>query len=288
MKKIVILLVFGILLACNDNNTSNRLGAFSYDDDSEIAPPSPSREMYEIEETIIESAEYDEDSNSPSIIVQEQKIIKTANLTFETKDISKTHQKIVSLAKKYSGFIQNDNSGKDYNREYIMMTVRVPSEKFQSFLDGVSEGIGYFDQKKISQKDVTEEFVDIKARLKAKHKLENRYLELLQKAKNVKEMLEIERNLSIIREEIEAKEGRLKFLQNKVSLSTFYIEFYKTSEVKSETVSYGQKIANALKGGWNGVSVFFLGILYLWPFIIILSLVIYFIKRHLKRRKKSN
>ncbi|PHS67352.1 MAG: hypothetical protein COB12_04210 [Flavobacterium sp.] len=286
MKKIGILLVFGILLACNESNSSNKLGAFNYNDDSErkYAPPPPSPEFIEVmmDEDILESEEVLQTTK-----IQEQKIIKTANLTFETKDISKTHQNIISLARQYSGFIQNDNSGKDYGREYIRMTVRVPSEKFQPFLEGISEGVGYFDQKQISQKDVTEEFVDINARLKAKRKLENRYLELLQKAKNVKEMLEIERNLSVIREEIEAKEGRLKFLQNKVSLSTFYIEFYKTSEVKSETVSYVQKITNALKGGWNGISVFFLGILYLWPFIILLFIIIYLIRRYIKRRKNK-
>ncbi len=282
MKKLGILLVFGILLACNENNASKGLGALDSDRLGENFSPSPAAETYDLKETIIESTEYDD---TPA--VQEQKIIKTANLTFETKEIAKTHQKIVSLARQYSGFIQNDNSGKDYGREYIRMTVRVPSEKFDAFLEGISEGVSYFDQKQISQKDVTEEFVDINARLKAKRKLENRYLELLQKAKNVKEMLEIERNLSIIREEIEAKEGRLKFLQNKVSLSTFYIEFYKTSEVKSETISYGQKISNALKGGWNGISVFFLGILYLWPFIILLFIGVFLIRRYLKKRKNK-
>ena len=290
MKKLGILLVFGILLGCNEGNLTNNKGlaAFDYDDaDREVAPPPPARETYELEETIIESAEYEKDGNSPSPVVQEQKIIKTANLTFETKDVATTHQKIIDLVRQHKGLVQNDNSGKDYGREYIRMTLRVPSEKFQTILGQISEGVGFFDQKQITQKDVTEEFVDINARLKAKRKLENRYLELLQKARNVKEMLEIERNLSIIREEIEAKEGRLKFLQNKVSLSTFYIEFYKTSEVKSETVSYGQKITNALKGGWNGISVFFLGVLYIWPFIVLLFIIIFLVKRYLKRRRNK-
>jgi len=288
MKKLGILLVFGLLLGCNESNLTNNkeLSAFDYDDTGrEMAPPPPSRETYELEETIIESTESEEVVQTTKI--QEQKIIKTANLKFETKDVHKTHQKIIDLVRQYKGLVQNDNSGKDYGREYIRMTLRVPSEKFQTILEQVSEGVGFFDQKQITQKDVTEEFVDINARLKAKRKLENRYLELLQKAKNVKEMLEIERNLSIIREEIEAKEGRLKFLQNKVSLSTFYIEFYKTSEVKSETVSYGQKITNALKGGWNGISVFFLGVLYIWPFIILLFLIIFLIKKYLKRRRNK-
>jgi len=275
MKKLWILLVFGMLFSCNtnslDGNENLNMASYEYDD--------AGIELSNLQEEIVEKR-----SNS---VVQDQKIIKTANLRFETKDVTATHQNIISLVKKYNGLVQNDNSGKSYNKEYIRMTVRVPSEKFEDVLLGVSEGVGYFDQKEITQKDVTEEFVDIHARLSAKRKLENRYLELLQKAKNVKEMLEIERELSKIREEIEAKEGRLNYLQDKVSLSTFYIEFYKTSEIKGLPVTYGQKILNALKSGWNGVSAFFIGLITMWPFIIFIGIIIYFIRRYIKRKRNK-
>ncbi len=166
--------------------------------------------------------------------------------------------------------------------------VRVPSQNFQPFIDGVSEGVSYFDRKDISRQDVTEEFVDLEARLKAKRELENRYLELLAKAKNVKEMLEIERELSQIREEIEAKQGRLNYLKNRVSLSSINLYFYKTTSQTGVTVSYGQKMVNALKGGWDGISVFFLGILYLWPLFLIVGILILILRRYLKRKKVKN
>ena len=132
-----------------------------------------------------------------------------------------------------------------------------------------------------------EEFVDLQARLKAKRTLEDRYLELLKKANNVKEMLEIERELSNIREEIEAKQGRLQYLENKVSMSTVNIEFYKTTAETGITQSYGQKMKNALQGGWNGISVFFLGILYLWPLFLVAIIVVIILRIFLKRRKKN-
>lgn len=281
MKKIGILLFLGMLLACNDNslnsNQNSKMASFNYDE--------AGIEVSEMEEVVSDRSL--DSNNSPADVNQEQKIIKTATLRFETKDLEATHQKILKLTNQHQGFVQNDNSGKNYSKEFINMTIRVPSEKFEEVLLGISEGVGYFDQKQVTQKDVTEEFVDINARLNAKRKLENRYLELLQKAKNVKEMLEIERELSKIREEIESKEGRLKYLQNKVSLSTFYIEFYKTTEIKGVHTSYGQKIVNALKGGWNGISVFFIGIIYLWPFILVIGVVIYFIRRYIKRKRAT-
>jgi hypothetical protein len=164
--------------------------------------------------------------------------------------------------------------------------IRIPSQNFDTTLKGISTGITYFDRRQITQKDVTEEFVDIEARLRAKKELENRYLALLKQAKNVKEMLDIERELSNIREEIEAREGRLKYLSNQVSMSTIHVEFYKTTVESGVTVSYGQKIKNALKSGWQGISSFFLGLLTIWPFLIIVVIIIFIVRRYIRRRNK--
>src|SRR5690606_17691197 len=101
-------------------------------------------------------------------------------------------------------------------------------------------------------------------------------------------MLQIERELSNIREEIEAKQGRLQYLQNQVSMSTVNVEFYKTTAETGITQSYGQKMKNAFQGGWNGISVFFLGILYLWPLFLVAIIIVIVLRIFLKRRKKVN
>jgi len=275
--KIFSLFLLGLALACSNSGNSNY---------AESKTESVVAADYEYEDTLEEIVEADEVSETPSE-KQEQKIIKTANLRFESSNPEETHKNIIALTQQYKGFIQSDNAGKSYNQLYRNMAIRVPTENFQSFIDAVSEGVPYFDHKDISRKDVSEEFVDLEARLKAKRELENRYLQLLKQAKNVKEMLEIERELSNIREEIEAKQGRLNYLQNKVALSTINIEFYKQTAETGVTLSYGQKIVNALKGGWDGVSVFFLGLLYLWPLFVLALIVILVIRRYLKKSKKK-
>ena len=214
------------------------------------------------------------------------KLIKESYLAFETQDIEKTFNDIVSVVKKYDGYVQDDASNKDHYRTSRRLVIRVPTVNFQNTIDEVSKNVEYFDSKQTTLRDVTEEFIDLEARLKAKKELETRYLELLKKAKNVKELLEIERELSHIREEIEAKQGRLKYLENKVSLSSINIEFYKTNSESKVTKSYGSKMWNAIVSGFDGLSSFFLGILYIWPFIIILIIVFYLIKRWIKKRKK--
>ena len=230
-----------------------------------------------------------EDVNTPPPLANQevaQKIIKNATLRFETQDLEKTRLQVLTAIKKADGYVQNDNSGKDYNQLYQQLTVRIPSKNFQQTIDDIAQGVAYFDERTVSQRDVTEEFIDLNARLKAKRALESRYLDLLKKATSVKEMLEIESELSQIREEIEAKEGRLNYLNNQVSSSTLYIHFYKVTSDQGITQSYGSKIINALKGGWNGISVFFLGLLHVWPFLILLGLSAYFIHKKLRKRKK--
>lgn len=215
-----------------------------------------------------------------------QKIIKTSYLKFETQDLDETFLQIKKAIQNNKGFIQDDNSNKSYNTITRHLIIRVPTNNFQNTLDAVSKEVAYFDTKRISAKDVTEEFIDLEARLKAKLTLEKRYLELLSKAKNVKEMLEIERELSNIREEIEAKQGRLKYLKDKVSLSTIDVEFYKLTSEAPATTSYGTKMWNAIKSGFNGISIFFLGLLHIWPFILILIFIGFFIRRWIKKSKK--
>jgi len=274
MKIISALLLFFILGCSDGSNTKN------FNSDSSMSGTEMDSEE-EMRQGLVPNSSATEQE-------QDQKIIKTARLAFETKNVEDTHKQIIQLASRYNSLVQSDNSGKDYNRIYKNLIVRVPTENFQLFIDDISKGVEYFNERDISQQDVSEEFIDLQARLKAKRVLEERYLELLKKANNVKEMLEIERELSNIREEIEAKQGRLQYLQNQVSMSTVTIDFYKTTAETGITQSYGQKMKNAFQGGWNGISVFFLGILYIWPLFLLAIIVVIFLRIFLKNRKLKN
>jgi hypothetical protein len=215
----------------------------------------------------------------------DQKIIKTGNLRFETSNMEETAFALQKLIKKYHATIQNNTEEKiDYTINHYF-TIRLPNQNFDSFIQELSNGVDYFDTKNISIEDVTEEYIDVTSRIKTKKALEQRYLELLKKANKVTEMLEIEHQLATVREEIEAKEGRLKYLQNKVSMSTINIEFYKVIERKvGAQNSFGTKFVNALKSGFNGISTFFLWVIEVWPFIIILVALIFFIRKRIKKK----
>lgn len=218
----------------------------------------------------------------------EQKIIKEDTLRFETDNLENTFNQVQKAVSSNKARIINDSEGKDYGTVFRNLIVKVPSQNFDRFINDVSKGVSYFEVKNISAEDVTEQFIDLTSRLKTKKKLEERYLEILKKANKVSEILEIEEQISTIREEIEAKEGQLKYLESRVSESTITIEFYKTiAEKEGVKISYGSKLWNAVKSGFYTLSDLLISLLSAWPFVILFVVFAYFIRRRLKRRKKE-
>jgi hypothetical protein len=218
-----------------------------------------------------------------------QQIIKNGHLRFETDDLEATAAKIHEGIKKYKGQIQSDTETSDNYALSRIVVIRIPSAGFENFINQVSTGVKHFDVKEISSQDVTEEYIDIDARIKAKKVLETRYFELLKKANKVTEMLEIEKQISALREEIESQEGRLRYIKSRVAMSTLSIEFYKNIESGGgSTVSYGSKMGNAIKSGFNSLSTFLLELLNIWPFILIFVIVFILIRKKIKKKKNSN
>lgn len=271
MKKLIYaLIVFSGLFGCKEYKTEGVYAA----------------EMTTVEEMPASVSMDESKALKTGLVATKQKIIKNAALRFESQDLKVTGQNIYTSLKKYNAQVQTDSeSNNDYTLSRTII-VRIPSNYFDAFIADISKGVSYFDVKEISAQDVTEEYIDLEARIKAKKTLEARYLELLKKAGKVSEMLEIERELSAIREEIEAFEGRLKYMESRVSLSTVNIEFYKNTEVGGgSTVSYGTKIGNALKSGFNILSTFFLGLLHIWPFILIFVIAFVLFRKRIRRKK---
>jgi len=213
----------------------------------------------------------------------ERKLIKTGSVTFETKELEVTRKIILELVNKYKGYVARDNQYKSSDRISTTIEVRVPANNFDLVLEGIAKGVEKFDNKNIHISDVTEQFLDVEARLKTKKALETKYLEILKKAKTVREILDVERELGKLRGDIEATEGRLKYLQSQVSFSTLNITFYK--KIAGSEIGFGSKIGDAFKQGFENVKAFFVSVLTIWPFMIILFLLIFYVRKRMKRSK---
>ncbi|MDN5200253.1 DUF4349 domain-containing protein [Fulvivirgaceae bacterium BMA10] len=201
----------------------------------------------------------------------ERKLVKEGWIEFESKDLLETKKFLSNALARYHGYVSSDREHKSQGKISRVITIRVPAKDFDHLLNEVSGIAGNLDNKEITLKDVTEEFIDIEARLRTKKELEKRYLNLLDQATNVTEMLEIERELNKLRSEIESVEGRLKYLTNKVSLSTLTVTFY---QYVSDDSEFGRRFKHAFSNGIDNFIWFFVFLANIWPFAVIAIVLI--------------
>lgn len=210
-------------------------------------------------------------------------LIKTGYIEFQVNDVEEKHQEILNSLDSSQAYVVNDQSFTTKNRIQYSMQIRIPKQHYESFITKILSGVERVDNKSISVQDVTEEFVDIQARLKTKKQLEQRYLELLGQASSVADMLEIEKQIGDLQSDIESIEGRIKFLQQQVSYSTLNLNFYEKISVGNR---FDDKFKDGFKNGWNNLIWFFVGLVNIWPFIFLFVLSIFLFIR-LKRRNRK-
>ena len=213
----------------------------------------------------------------------ERKLIKNGEIEFETENLSETQEKIFKAIKKFNGYSSSENEYKNEHEISSRIVIRVPSDNFDKLIQEITFGVDRFDRKEIYVKDVTEEFLDIEARLKTKKELENKYLEILKKASSVTDILEVEKQIGELRSEIESFEGRLKYLKNQVSFSTLTVRVY---EPISKQIEFSKKFKNGFKNGWDNLILFFVALVNIWPFLFIIFGILILV-RTWKKRKRS-
>jgi len=279
-KSALILFVF-TLFSCNSSEEK------SYGYASAEAGIMVEEMMGGLEESMDESAPINQSSNNNKIgnsTNVKRKLIKTGDIEFETKNLAQTNLNIKKIIKQFDGYIANETEDKYSHKTSQRIEIRLPAKNFDKLLAEISKGVENFDSKNIRVKDVTEEFVDIQARIKTKKELEARYIELLSKAKNVGEILEIEREIGSLRADIESFEGRLKYLKDQISFSTLDVYFYETVPFEYEH-KFAEKFKDGFGNGWENLLYFFIGLINIWPFVLIIIVVIYFVRKKLKQRR---
>jgi hypothetical protein len=212
----------------------------------------------------------------------ERKLIKEGAMSFQCEDVVKTKAEVDKMIKElgaYSSSEGQDSYGQNLNYH---QTIRVPAEKFDALIQGLEKLAVKVESKDINTRDVTEEFIDLETRLKTKKELETRYLEILKQARSVEDVLSVEREIGNVRSEIESMEGRLNYIMNKVSFSTLNVNYY---QLINPDFGFGSKLIASLSNGWENLLSFLIGIMNLWPFILLISGGTWFFIRWRRRSK---
>ena len=218
----------------------------------------------------------------------QQKIIRNADIRFRVSDFKASGEHIQAIVKQFNALVMSSNETKYSGNLENNVVIRVPAEKFDALIDALLKESIFTDSKNITAQDVTEEFVDAEARLKSKKAVEQRYVELLKQARNVEEIIKVEEQLRVLREEIEAKEGRVKYLNDQVSYSTIRLAFYQVTEsALAPDEPFYAKIWNNLSEGTRAMFEMTFGLFYFVPFIPIFYGIFWLIRRWWRKRKEA-
>jgi hypothetical protein len=216
----------------------------------------------------------------PAPLPVDRKIIRSGSLTFEVDDLDVARNTIMDRVQGAGGYVEGDDRNDWGATQNLTVRVRIPADRFDGFVEGMGS-LGRLEYRSINASDVTTEWVDVEARLSTKRTLEKRYLELASQAKNVNEMLEVERALANVRGEIESMEVRMKSLRDQVAMSSLTITCTKQVPlVQRYTPSFGL----AFKEGWNNLLRFAVWLANLWPFVILGGVLMWWWRRRRARK----
>jgi hypothetical protein len=171
----------------------------------------------------------------------DRKIIRNATLTLEVASPSEVQPKIVSIAEAHQGFVvtseatQRNSEDKARPEITVNLIVRVPASQFNQVMEGIRAVGTRRLQEKVTGQDVTEEFMDLEARIKNQKALEQQFIEIMKRAGKVDDALSVQRELAEVRTEIEKLEGRRRFLENQASLSTINITLQPPTPIVNAT-----------------------------------------------------
>ncbi len=178
-----------------------------------------------------------------------RKIIYTANVDLRVENFSEVPTRIVELVKRHEAFVANSElTGITGTSRRGSWTIRVPVAQFEAFLDA-AKGLGELVSAGVQSQDVSEEYVDVEARIRNKTKEEERLIKLLEERPGeLKDVLAIERELSRVREETERMQGRMRVLTDQTTLTTVQLvvqEFRKYTP--REAPAFGQRVKRSFR-----------------------------------------
>ena len=270
MKKIAILIVLTLLnVSCERSNNAK-----SYD-------VSAAEDMEVTSKFVVEEPE----------VPSDRKIIWNADIEFQVKNVDESTKEISDLCKKYKAFISHMNMTNTAYEISNQITIRVDNTNFNTLINDIKGTSTFIRKVEIKSNDVTEEFIDIESRLKTKKEVRERYIDILRnRSDEIKDVIAAEDAIRKITEEIEAKEGRLRYLQDKVSQSTIRLEIYQKVNYISEPDTFEKgfttKAKESLQTGWDIIIDILLILLSIWPIIILISIVIIWKRKWFKRKVK--
>lgn len=210
----------------------------------------------------------------------DRKIIRNANLTIEVNSTTEAQHRVTSIAESHGGFVvtseakQRQDADPGKRTLDIKLVVRIPAARFGVALDEIRKLANNLREENVTGQDVTEEFIDLEARIKTQRALELQFLEIMKQAYKVEDALSVQRQIADVRTDIEKLEGRKRFLENRASLSTITVNIEAPKQIAVSTTGFSRELREAVSDSLDlGAAL----ILFLVRFVIVMIPVTLFV-----------
>ena len=237
------------------------------------------------------------DKSGETTEAADRKIIRNAEITIEVPSTTDAQHQVTSIAETRGGFVvtseakQRESNDPAQRTLDIKLVVRVPSNQFGRAFDEIKKLAGNTPSENVTSQDVTEDFIDLEARIKTQKALEVQFLEIMRQANKISDALEVQRQIAEVRTDIEKLEGRKRFLENRSSLSTINVNIQTPKPVIAVTeTGFRQSLREAVS---DSISLASDLVLFFARFLIMMAPVTVFvflpsalIIRYLIRRAK--
>ena len=222
-----------------------------------------------------------------------QKIIYNASLSMESTDFDTTREALMTAVEANGAWLESTSlygTEKDHDRT-ADYTVRVPVGSYRAFLAAVGDAGSVLNISE-SAENITSSYIDVQARLSALEAQRDRLNALADQAETTADLLEIESQLSDVQYQLESYTCQLRSMDQQVSYSTVDIYLREVATLTPTGTTFGERVADAFAGGWHGFVAFLQGfvlaVIYLWPVLLVVGIIVALAVTLTKRRRKNH
>lgn len=215
------------------------------------------------------------------------KIIKTAQVTIEVKDVTASTDALRMLAIQNGGYLSSSNFQRGYNdRLSATVVLRIPQAAFEKVVEDI-KAAGIVKSASMSGEDVTEEYVDLEAQKTSYRNQLAQYNEIMKKAEKVEDVIRVQAQIDQVQTALNRLEGRMRYLNSRIDLSTITVYLQEPEPVGGETGhSFVSAINEGISGFFGMIDALIILFFTLLP-VIILGGIAYWIHRWHKGKKKA-
>jgi len=264
----------GDLEAYKESQANAKNSDFYYDEEGEIVPS--------------RFASNNEQQPAPPIEEKqtEKKLIRTAQIDIKVDDYSKAKVTLDELLTQFQAEVTNESQSSNSDGYRYYFTIKVLPTDFEAFIAKVESLASYVYSKNIQVQDVTRQYVDLETRLASKRAVIAQYRALLQDARSVEDVLAVSEELNEVIEDVEATEAQLRALRNDVQYSTINLTIFDEHTIPNvERENFFSRIGKGLFNGWQLLLNIFVGLITIWPVVLIVIGGVWLLRRWWKRRK---